>query len=214
MWDSVQDSAPHVPDPVSSSLLPQDQVLQKATTQGSSPPAAPAEPSQPTIPTSIPTSNFNNLPDGKIFLDICSGVTRPLSMALLEQGHSVLSFDILLDSSLDLLADGPYEALLRISASGKVGYGAASPACCEYSRLKLRQDDGPKALRSPEHLSGLPNLTPWELQRVQESFTMLSRCGTTPQCDVLAGASGETIPSTYWGILHQYFSMYIWHGYL
>ena len=26
--------------------------------------------------------------------------------------------------------------------------------------------------------------------------------GTAPQCDVLAGASGETIPSTYWGILH------------
>ena len=176
MWDSVQDSALHLPDPMSSSLLPQDQVLQKATTQGSSPPAAPVEPPQPTIPTSIPTSTFHNLPDGKIFLDICSGVTRPLSMALLEQGHSVLSFDILLDSSLDLLADGPYEALLRISASGKVGYGAASPACCEYSRLKLRQDDGPKALRSPEHLSGLPNLTPWELQRVQESFTMLSRC--------------------------------------
>ncbi|CAL1142863.1 unnamed protein product [Cladocopium goreaui] len=57
-----------------------------------------------------------------------------------------------------------------------VGYGAASPSCCEYSRLKLRDDDGPKALRSPEHLSGLPNLTPWELQRVQESFLMLSRC--------------------------------------
>ncbi|CAL1172002.1 unnamed protein product, partial [Cladocopium goreaui] len=58
----------------------------------------------------------------------------------------------------------------------QVGYGAASPSCCEYSRLKLRDDDGPKALRSPEHLSGLPNLTPWELQRVQESFMMLSRC--------------------------------------
>ncbi|CAL1144831.1 unnamed protein product [Cladocopium goreaui] len=57
-----------------------------------------------------------------------------------------------------------------------VGYGAASPSCCEYSRLKLRDDDGPKALRSPDHLSGLPNLTPWELQRVQESFMMLSRC--------------------------------------
>ncbi|CAL1156897.1 unnamed protein product [Cladocopium goreaui] len=66
--------------------------------------------------------------------------------------------------------------LLRVASSGQVGYGAASPSCCEYSRLKLRDDDGPKALRSPEHLSGLPNLTPWELQRVQESFMMLSRC--------------------------------------
>ncbi|CAL1161087.1 unnamed protein product [Cladocopium goreaui] len=70
----------------------------------------------------------------------------------------------------------PEQDLLRVASSGKVGYGAASPSCCEYSRLKLRDDDGPKALRSPEHLSGLPNLTPWELQRVQESFMMLSRC--------------------------------------
>ncbi|CAL1128619.1 unnamed protein product [Cladocopium goreaui] len=64
----------------------------------------------------------------------------------------------------------------RLPQPEQVGYGAASPSCCEYSRLKLRDDDGPKALRSPEHLSGLPNLTPWELQRVQESFMMLSRC--------------------------------------
>ncbi|CAL1138035.1 unnamed protein product [Cladocopium goreaui] len=85
-------------------------------------------------------------------------------------------FDVLLDSSMDILSDAAYEDLLRVASSGQVGYGAASPSCCEYSRLKLRDDDGPKALRSPEHLSGLPNLTPWELQRVQESFMMLSRC--------------------------------------
>ena len=96
-------------------------------------------------------------------------------MAILDQGHPVLSFDILLDSSLDILEDAAYEDLLRVAASGQVGYGAASPSCCEYSRLKLREDGGPKALRSPEHLSGMPNLTAWELQRVQESFMMLSR---------------------------------------
>ena len=133
-------------------------------------------PPSTTIPSSISTSALTNIPAGKIFLDIYSGVTRPLSMALLDQGHPVLSFDILLDSSLDLLEEGPFEDLLRVAASGKVGYGAASPSCCEYSRLKLRQDNGPKALRSPEHLSGLPNLNAWELQRVQESFLMLSRC--------------------------------------
>ena len=97
-------------------------------------------------------------------------------MAILDQGHPVLSFDILLDSSLDILADASYEDLLRIAANGQVGYGAASPSCCEYSRFKLREDGGPKALQSPEHLSGMPNLTAWELQRVQESFTMLARC--------------------------------------
>ena len=79
-------------------------------------------------------------------------------------------------SSLDILADAAYEDLLRVAASGQVGYGSASPSCCEYSRLKLQEDGGPKALRSPEHLSGMPNLTAWELQRVQESFMMLARC--------------------------------------
>ena len=128
------------------------------------------------IPPTISTSVLTAIPSGKFFLDVCSGVTRPLSMAILEHGHPVLSFDTLLDSSMDILSDAAYEDLLRVAASGQVGYGAASPSCCEYSRLKLRDDGGPKALRSPEHLSGLPNLTAWELQRVQESFLMLSRC--------------------------------------
>ena len=128
------------------------------------------------IPPTISTSVLQAIPSGKFFLDVCSGVTRPLSMAILDHGHPVLSFDILLDSSMDILSDAAYEDLLRVAASGQVGYGAASPSCCEYSRLKLRDDGGPKALRSPDHLSGLPNLTSWELQRVQESFVMLSRC--------------------------------------
>ena len=174
--DSVQDSTPPATVPVPGCLPPQGQETKEEITQCSSSPLGGEGPPHSTIPLSMSTSTINNLPEGKKILDICSGVTRPLSMALLERGHPVLSFDILLDSSLDLLDNGPYEALLRISASGKVGYGAASPSCCEYSRLKLRQDDGPKALRSPEHLSGLPNLTAWELQRVQDSFTMLSRC--------------------------------------
>ena len=128
------------------------------------------------IPPTLSTSVLQAIPSGKFFLDVCSGVTRPLSMAILDHGHPVLSFDILLDSSMDILSDAAYEDLLRVAASGQVGYGAASPSCCEYSRLKLRDDGGPKALRSPDHVSGLPNLTPWELQRVQESFVMLSRC--------------------------------------
>jgi len=130
----------------------------------------------PTIPHSISTSVLTDIPKGKFFLNICSGVTRPLSRAILDRGHPALSFDILLDSSMDILADAAYEDLLRVAASGQVGYGAASPSCCECSRLKLRDDGGPKALRSPDHLSGLPNLTAWELQKVQESVIMLSRC--------------------------------------
>ena len=97
-------------------------------------------------------------------------------MAVLSRDKPVLSFDILLDDSMDLLNDSAFEDLMRLSASGQVAYGSASPACCHYSRLKLRNDSGPQAIRSPEFLSGLPNLLPYQLQQVQESHTMLSRC--------------------------------------
>ena len=123
----------------------------------------------------------------RIFLDICAGVTRPLSQALLAHHCDVISFDILLHDHMDLLADDSYEALLKLSASGAVSYGAASPACAQYSRLKLRADAGPKALRTPEHLQGVPGLTPQELAKVQTSYIMLSRCLT---CLSLIHAAG------------------------
>ena len=118
------------------------------------------------------------VPNGRIFLDICSGSTRPLSAAVLALGCDVLSFDILLDASMDLLRDDSYEQLLRICSSGQVGYGSASPACCHYSRLKLRPGPGPKALRTPDALQGVPGLNSHDLQKVQESYLMLSRCIT------------------------------------
>ena len=56
----------------------------------------------------------------QIFLDICSGATRPLSQAILDMGGDVLSFDILLDEKMDLLNDCSFEQLLRICSSGSV----------------------------------------------------------------------------------------------
>jgi len=44
----------------------------------------------------------------RIFLDICSGSTRPLSKALLAMHKTVLSIDILLCSEMDLLDDAFY----------------------------------------------------------------------------------------------------------
>ena len=116
------------------------------------------------------------VPGGRIFLDICSGVTRPLSKAVLHLGGDILSYDILLHSEMDLLRDDSYEQLLRLCSSGQVGYGSASPACAHYSRLKLLPGPGPKALRTPEALQGVKGLSGYELQQVQESYLMLSRC--------------------------------------
>ena len=82
----------------------------------------------PVSPTVLsPSPPVFHTGDGKIFLDICSGATRPLSTAILAQHGDVLAFDILLDSRMDLLNDQSYEQLLRICSSGQVAYGAASP---------------------------------------------------------------------------------------
>ena len=69
---------------------------------------------------------------------------------------------------MDLLRDDSYEQLLRVCSSGQVRYGSASPACAHYSRLKLWPGPGPKALRTPEALQGVPGLSSQELLQVQE----------------------------------------------
>ena len=104
----------------------------------------------------------------RIFLDICSGSERPLSAAVLAMGGSVLSIDLLLDNSMNLLCNTFYEQLLHLCGSGIVGYAAASPSCAEYSRLKLRGDP-PFPVRTPAFLDGLPDQSMEAYQRVQES---------------------------------------------
>ena len=79
---------------------------------------------------------------------------------------------------MDLLSDDSFEALLKLCARGAVAYGAASPSCAQYSRLKPRGDSGPPPLRAPEFLQGAPGIRANDLAKVQESFTMLSRCLT------------------------------------
>ena len=81
---------------------------------------------------------------------------------------------------MDILDD----QLLRLCGSGIVGYTGASPACAEYSLLKLRPG-GPKALRTPEQLQGVPNLTE------SESATMLDRCTQAISCTYTAGGHGH-----------------------
>ena len=88
--------------------------------------------------------------------------------------HVSFPVDILLSPTMDILDNSFYEPLLRICASGVVAYGAGAPNCGEYSRLKLR-DGGPPALRTPEFLQGLPNLSPAQLSEVQSSFELMVR---------------------------------------
>ena len=186
-------------------------------------------PGEPAVPMVSPTLLSPSLPnfnqgDSKIFLDICSGATRPLSSAILAQHGDVLSFDILLDQRMDLLNDGSYEQLLRICSSGQVAYGAASPSCAHYSRLKLHRP-GPKALRTPEFLDGVPGLSSAELLNIAgtriihdaisnhylPNFNLPSgrTCPlrATPLRHELVGGMCEVIFTAYFSLVHNHFCM-------
>ena len=136
--------------------------------------------------SSPPSSGLNPFRNVRIFLDVCSGRTRPLSTALKAFKVDVLSFDILLDPQMNLLDDAIFLQLLKLCASGVVAYGAFSPSCGEYSRLKLRPG-GPPPLRDPNHLDGLPGLDCHSTMKLQNSFTMLDRCC---QCLIALYSSG------------------------
>ncbi len=111
----------------------------------------------------------------RVFVDVCCGVNRPLSNAVLNLGGDCFSFDVLVHVSYDIFDDVIFERLLRICASGIVGYNANAPACKEYSRLKLKPN-GPPPLRTPDCLDGKPGISADDLLSVQESRLMLTRC--------------------------------------
>ena len=101
-----------------------------------------------------------------------------------------MKFDILVHTTDNLLSSECFEQLLRLCASGIVAYSAASPSCCEYSRLKLLPH-GPPALRTPTHLDGVPGLSGENLQKVQESAIMLERCIQCLQVTISSGGHGH-----------------------
>ena len=129
--------------------------------------------SHPVLPSPASPVDLSKV-QGNLFLEVFAGHARPLSMAFLHAGVSVLSIDTMLSQDHDLLDNAVFEPLLRLCFSGAVSLAHASPPCKEYSRCKLRQP-GPKPLRSPEHLPGLPGLSAVEFQRLQESSTLMSR---------------------------------------
>ena len=104
----------------------------------------------------------------RIFLDVCSGVSKPISAALRNLHRTVLAIDLLLHSSMNLLNDEFFEQLLRLCGSGLVAYCATAPNCGLYSLLRLRPG-GPRALRTPSELDGIAGLSAAEAMQLQES---------------------------------------------
>ena len=67
-----------------------------------------------------------------------------------------------------------FALLLRVAHSGLVRAISSAPPCKEFSRLKLRQP-GPKTLRTPSHMDGVPGLSESEQRRIDESTAIHSR---------------------------------------
>ena len=102
-------------------------------------------------------------------LDVFAGVRAPISAAADQQGLARFeAFDLDANPQRNILDDAWFELLLRICWSGSVSLLTLAPPCKEYSRLKLRPG-GPKALRTPSCMLGVPNLSPAELSRVRDS---------------------------------------------
>ena len=147
-------------------------------------PVEPIRTTQPTDPISPPSKR------PRIFLDVCCGHRGPLSSAAHKLQADVAQFDILIRSEDDLLNDQAFSKLMKLAASGMIAYCACSPACCHYSRLKLRPG-GPPALRTPQYLDGVPGLSGQELQKVQESNLMLERCIQLLHAVIASGGHGH-----------------------
>ena len=74
----------------------------------------------------------------------------------------------------DILDDGVFHHLLCLCESGLVGAALAAPCCCKNSRATLCRP-GPKPVRTPLHLDGLPDNTVHQQMAVQESATVHDR---------------------------------------
>ncbi|CAE7296631.1 unnamed protein product, partial [Symbiodinium pilosum] len=142
---------------------------------------------QPRSRTPMPARKSAQQP--RLFLDLFSGQRAPLTQAMERLGCDCFHpFDIAFAPGLDILNDSHYRLLLRVACSGIVGAGWSAPPCKEYSRLKLRRP-GPKALRTPEFMQGVPGLSEEELLRVLQSTEIHARSRRVTRC--IREAAGE-----------------------
>lgn len=125
----------------------------------------PQSPQEKTDPKPRPPPPSKVAP--RLLLDVFSGIHAPISQAAMEMGLDRFEpFDIMINPEHDILNDDVFHSLLKICWSGLVGLITLAPPCKEYSRLKLRPG-GPPALRTPEHMQGVP----WNNQHQQQLVT-------------------------------------------
>lgn len=110
---------------------------------------------------------------GRYFLDLFSGKNAPIFHACtLLQIDTISPLDI--ELGFDILLDDNFERILHAAWNGFLGGVWSAPPCREYSRLKLLPN-GPPALRTPEEPEGRSDLSPSQLQHLQEQEEIHSR---------------------------------------
>ena len=111
----------------------------------------------------------------KLFLDLFAGQHAPLTKAMAQLSADCFQpLDLASSQPFDILDDTQFRLALRIAASGLVGVVWSAPPCKEFSVLKLRRP-GPKALRTPSHMDGVPDNSPAEQARVDASTEIHAR---------------------------------------
>ena len=111
----------------------------------------------------------------RLFFDLFAGKRAPLTTVMEALRADCLQpFDLESDPAFNILDDTHFRLALRVSASGILGCLWSAPPCKDFSILKLRQP-GPKALRMPAYMDGVPSNTPEEQARVDASSEIHSR---------------------------------------
>ena len=109
------------------------------------------------------------------FLDIFSGASSPVSVAVRAlHADSIEPVDLIFGQHCDLLDDMVFQNVLDLAASGLIGAALAAPYCSKHSMATLRPN-GPKPVRTPDALDGLPTNTALQDLQVQESATVHDR---------------------------------------
>ena len=126
----------------------------------------------------------------RAFLDVFSGGRSPLTRALMRIGKATLEpLDIHVRQSGqagDLLNDPVFDFIIRLAWSGAVAAAILAPPCSAYSKLRLRPG-GPKAVRTAEHMNGVPGLTGKRRTELETSKMLHERSAAIMNAIIVTG---------------------------
>ena len=109
------------------------------------------------------------------FLDIFSGASSPVSVAVRRlHADSIEPVDLIFGQHCNLLDDLVFQNVSNLAASGMVGAALAAPYCSKHSMATLRPN-GPRPVRTPAALDGLPTNSALQDLDVQESAAVHDR---------------------------------------